>query len=451
MNLKHASCILLAALALRIGYVLLFFEPTHLEAEDQLIYLSLAEAILQGNWSALTPERTPGYPLFLAGVFYLFGKEYLPLLMLQAVIDSFTCVLISLLAFKVFRRGFVLAGMLAAVNLNMIVLSSMALTDSLFLFLFTLGLLLSVLYLLEHKPAIFLASIALFGVATMVRSASYYLLPLLLILLLILGLLRGNHLRALVTLAAASLLVLGMTLSPQHWRNWDGYQATGFVSQGGTHLLGWGVPAVYQYSGMGAYDEGQKLARSRLEEALKHDGLASLPDNPFEASRYQTKVARSLFDDFGSYSMMKAWAVGAAINMAVPSAAFAPAVRAMDHPSFYATPGNGAVEKMWNYVTDASGVLYLTILATGTLTSLAFFLLFLAGWWFAWRDKMRFPHSVFVLFSLVILYFLAITGPIIGSKYRLPIEPIMTLFVVFFILRLHEHIINYYKRSEGCE
>jgi 4-amino-4-deoxy-L-arabinose transferase-like glycosyltransferase len=436
MSHSQVFFVLFAAFAVRVGYVLLFFAPAHLEAEDQLIYLSLAEAVSQGNWSALTPERTPGYPLFLAGVFFIFGKEYFPLLILQALIDGLTCVLIGLLAFKIFRRGFVLAGMLAVFNLNMVVLSSMALTDSLFLFLFTMSLLLSVLYMLERKSAYFLASIVLLGVATMVRSASYYLIPLLLMGLLVIGLLRGGRLRDVVSLAAVGLLVLGMTLLPQHWRNWDSYQATGFVSQGGTHLLGWVVPAVYQYSGKGSYDEGQRLARDRLEAGLQVMGVTALPVNPFEASSFQSQVAQSLFQEFGLASMLKAWIVGAAVNMAVPSAAFAPVVRSMEHPSFYATPGNGALEKIWNYVTDASGAFYLSILLAGALTSIMFFLLFLVGWWLSWGDKRGLPKPVIVFMTLVILYFLAITGPIIGSKYRLPIEPMMTVFVAYAIIRV---------------
>ena len=133
--------------------------------------------------------------------------------------------------------------------------------------------------------------------------------------------------------------------------------------------------------------------------------------------------------------MLKAWIIGSAVNMIVPSAAFAHVVRSMDHPSFYATPGKGALEKIWNYLTDASGWFYLSILVVGTLTSLAFCMLFLGGWWFAWRDKVRFPRSVLLLLTLVLLYFLAITGPIIGSKYRLPIEPVMTIFVAYALLR----------------
>ena len=59
---------------LRVGYIFQFFLPTYLEAEDQLLYIALAQSILQeGIWPALVSERTLGYPIILAGIFYIFG------------------------------------------------------------------------------------------------------------------------------------------------------------------------------------------------------------------------------------------------------------------------------------------------------------------------------------------------------------------------------------------
>ena len=427
--------VLFAAFSLRILYTLLFFSSTHIEAEDQLLYLSLAESISNGSWSAITPERTPGYPIFLAAVFFFFGQEYWPVLIIQALIDALTCILIGLLAIKVFGRGGVLAGMLAAINLNMIVLSAMVLTDSLFLFLLTWSLLLAVSYIRECKPAYFISAIALLGLATMIRSAGYYLIPLLMMALLVAALSHRSQMRDLFSMIVVSLLALGATLSPQHLRNWNTYQSTAFISQGGTHLLGWVVPAVYQYSGKGSYEEGQGLSSKHLKAHMVASGMTTLPPNPFEASSFQSTVAVSMLQEFGMGSVLKAWVVGNAINMAAPSAAFAPVVRSMEHPSFYATPGNGAFEKLWNYVTDTSGWLYLSILVTGTLTSLVFCMLFAVGWLFALRDKLESGRQALLLLTLVLLYFFAVTGPIIGSKYRLPIEPVMTIFVTYAILR----------------
>ncbi len=438
MTGKQISLVLLTAFAIRVVYILSFFSPVHLEAEDQFLYLSLADAVAKGDWSALTPERTPGYPLFIAAIFAIFGREYVALLITQAMIDSLTCVVTGLLATKILGKGGLLTGMIAAVNLNMIVLSSMALTDSLFLFLFTVTLLTASHYILEKRPVDLLVTMGLVALATMVRSASYYLAPLLLMGLLLYGVTVGSRLRQSLSLAIGSLLILAVVLSPQHWRNWGDHQATGFVSQGGTHLLGWVVPAVYQYSGKGSYEEGQQLAKARLDQELQRRDMTTLPVDPFMASSLQSQVTRSIFQEFGLPSVVKAWVVGAMVNVVVPSAAFAPVVRAMDHPSFYATPGRGAAEKIWNYVTDTSGALYLSILLGGALSAATFSLFSLIGWWLSWGNRSGISRPLMVLMTGVVFYFLAITGPIIGSKYRLPIEPIMTIFVAYTVIRLAE-------------
>ena len=39
---------------------------------------------------------------------------------------------------------------------------------------------------------------------------------------------------------------------------------------------------------------------------------------------------------------------------------------------------------------------------------------------------------VFILFMLIV-YFLIITGPVIGIKYRLPLEPVLILFATYFL------------------
>ena len=289
---------------LRVGYIFQFFLPTYFEAEDQLLYIALAQSILQeGIWPTLVSERTLGYPIILAGIFHIFGSEYFLVVMLQALIDSFTCVLIGLLAVKILQKNIgVIAGILSAFNLNMIILSSMALTETSFLFFFTLSNLLLAHSILEKKSKYLYAGLAFLALSTMVRSASYYLLPLTLFYLLLLVFLRDYKFSKLMPLFAVSTTIIGIILLPQHLHNWDENRSTDFVSQKGAHILGWVVPAVYQYSGMGSYDDGQKLAHSRLEGELKKEGLISLPNDPFEASRYKVRVAYSIFEDFGYFA-----------------------------------------------------------------------------------------------------------------------------------------------------
>ena len=152
----------------------------------------------------------------------------------------------------------------------------------------------------------------------------------------------------------------------------------------------------------------------------------------------QIKAAKDALEDLGLMNMLHAWSVGAAINMLTPSAAYMPAVRAMEHPSFYATPGDGAVEKLINYINNTNGLFYLFTITIGTLISIVFIIIFMSGLYkmvrLAWVENRN--REILFLSLFIIIYFLTITGPIIGVKYRLPVEPIMTLFFAYAVSNL---------------
>jgi hypothetical protein len=160
-------------------------------------------------------------------------------------------------------------------------------------------------------------------------------------------------------------------------------------------------------------------------------------NNPFKNSDYKMQVAKEARLDLGFLNMLHAWSVGTAINLLAPSAAYAPEIRAMEHPSFYATPGDGAIEKLLNYVTNTDGLLYLSIITIATIISLVFLIISMFGFYKMtkprWFERQNIAILLFSLF--IIIYFMAITGPIVGVKYRLPIEPIMTMFFSYTLVR----------------
>jgi 4-amino-4-deoxy-L-arabinose transferase-like glycosyltransferase len=103
---------LFAGLALRLWWILHYGQTT----VDARVYGEFARNLLQhGTYGfgttipgvAVTPSliRLPGYPLFLALCFRLFGIEnYLAVMLVQALIDLGTCVLIAALATRLFSR-----------------------------------------------------------------------------------------------------------------------------------------------------------------------------------------------------------------------------------------------------------------------------------------------------------------------------------------------------------
>ena len=427
---KDVTLLFLVALLVRVGYALFFVEPEYFLTEDQALYIQLAQQLPGSGLLGIPSERVPGYPLFIASIYTLFGEELWNVISIQILLDSINCVVIALMAKTLFSKGFWIAGILSAVNLNMVILSVSLLTDTLFLFLFILFLF-SLLQYLQNERTRWLVLLVLFiSLATLVRPSSYYLLPILLIGLVSWRLWHRDTILKIGTLVVLYSVIVGVLLGGIHQRNYQQYGSTALVSQTGTHLLGWVVPATYQYSGQGSYQEGQKLAREGLASALQRDQLEVLSPNPFESSSYQANVGKDILFELGFLNMLKAWVVGSTINLLAPSVAYTPALRSMEHPSFYETEGNGIVEKLFNYIKNSNGFLYLSILAVGTIISIIFTMLALIG---VFKMISALPPITVTTLLLLVGYFFVITGPIIGVKYRLPIEPILTLFVTFFL------------------
>ena len=51
----------------------------------------------------------------------------------------------------------------------------------------------------------------------------------------------------------------------------------------------------------------------------------------------------------------------------------------------------------------------------------------------------RKSKEIILLSLYIIIYFIAITGPVVGVKYRLPIEPIMTIFFSYALVVVRKH------------
>jgi 4-amino-4-deoxy-L-arabinose transferase-like glycosyltransferase len=98
----HTFLAVLAGLALRLAFVHWF--PT--TTDDSATYLQLARnwvdhhvyGLSQNSQLVPTDLRTPGYPAFLAGVALLFRRSMQAILLSQAVLDVFTCILTAALA-----------------------------------------------------------------------------------------------------------------------------------------------------------------------------------------------------------------------------------------------------------------------------------------------------------------------------------------------------------------
>jgi len=186
--------ILIAALAIRLYFSFITKKEV---AGDQHTYDAIAMFLLKYRSFMIaegTPTAyiTPLYPLFMAGVYACFGHSYLWMRIIQAVIGTFSCLVVYLIAKEAFDKRVALLSLLLA-SLHYFFISYGTLLNSESLFMFFLAL--SVLFLLKLCKSGSFVDAALFGLfssfTVLTRSAHFLFIFLAVALLLLLPKLSG--------------------------------------------------------------------------------------------------------------------------------------------------------------------------------------------------------------------------------------------------------------------
>jgi len=451
MSRRIAVIIFLTALVLRLGYIGFIYEgPESLVQEDSGLYLLLADTLKQSYVTGMAPpddlagmftERTPGYMYFVAGFKTFVSDSHLPIVIAQAIIDAIVCVLGGYLAGFFHQRLILPAGMLAAFNVNMIVNSSLILSDGLFMLPFIGGLIASAAYIRAPSFAAVLAATVLFSGALLVRPVLLYFPPVLIVFFVLTA--WRHRIPVVQSLSHVGVIALGFVLiiGPILLQNQKDYGHLAYVSQTGTHALFWIYPQAQEFAN--GVPREESVAEMRLQLQAYQDKLGGAGDqnNPFVADAELKTVASRALWGMGLGAIVKAWGVGSVINLVSPGIISSPLVRKMVRPSFISTPGANPVEKIWNYFA-ANKLFTLVILPAAVFTTLLWLLAGLSLLQLYPRisryqdvKSSCFLDPAQTLFLLVVgTYILAVTGPVVGVKYRLPLEPMFDIFLAASLL-----------------
>jgi hypothetical protein len=90
----------------------------------------------------------------------------------------------------------------------------------------------------------------------------------------------------------------------------------------------------------------------------------------------------------------------------------------------------------------------------GTIMSLVFLIFTMLGIYRMIKSRWFVEignREALIFFLFVVIYFIAITGPIVGVKYRLPIEPIMTVFFSYTLVGFRRSKLNNNKQQVNNE
>jgi hypothetical protein len=425
-----ALLVRLTNLAFLRGHAAFFAEP------DTLGYWALGAALANPGTFASTllsmTDRTPLYPLLLGAIRSIFGDAPRMVALTQAVIDAGTCALIAALGATISPRIGLIAGVLAALSATLVVFSTQILTDSVFVFFFTLMLYAGARFLIRPTPALAILAGLAGGLALATRPAVAALLAAAVPLIFLVALRQRRRLAP--AFIAALLFAAGAAapIAPVLLRNVVHYGSFSLTSQTGDHLALWIVPLVTERAYGTPYQTTVDRMEAAYQRALAQRG-ANVQSNPFDRAAVMAALAREEMAKLPVTAFAKAWLEGMVVNLGAPALLADPRVRVLPKPSFYNTPGAGLWQKARAYLLDDPGRYQLLLLA-GLIAILPMLALETVGFVMLARSL---PWAA-VFAAGVLAYFLLVNGPVATPKYRLPMEPVLIVLAAIPLARLSE-------------
>ena len=405
------------AAGLRFGvFLAAVSSPRRFWSQDDREYLGIARHLHDsylvsfGHWFDLGLRRPPMYPLFLRGIFEVFGWHYAAVVVAQIVISVATVGLVYWLAGLLLpgRLPFV-AAFLLAIDPASIVFANQLMTETVFAFLLTLALCLLVTSMQRWQATGAALAGLLLGGAVLTRPVALY-LPLLL-LSAVIAVSRGRR-RASLVLAAALLAGFAVPAGGWLWRN---HHTTGVATI--STIEGYNM---WHYRAVGALVEsGQKPwdARAFVEAQLAPHVRRG--ENAAEISREQLRVGLHVLADH-PVGAAKSWGRGEARLLFGPARAETATLLV----------GRTKVREPWL----RAAVVGNELITLATLVAAAMGVAALA--------MGRFGASKLWLLVVAAAYLLVVSaGPEAYSRFRVPVAPLLVV--------LAAAAVPWFKRGRG--
>lgn len=381
----------------------------------------------QGDWAAwlrgdvlLKVERMPGYYWFLAGLRSIGIESVAGVAAVQAAIDALTCSVVAALGALHSRRVGLIAGGFAALCPTLIVHSTLMLQDTLFIALFLPALLCGALAVRRADWRWAIAAGLLIGVAMMVRAVAQYFILITPLLLMAGAVLNGARPARAGVIAAAFAVAAATVLAPQAYRSLIGQGVFYPTTQTGLHALYWLVPLVRMTETGRTFNAESAANAADVNGELSRRGIDQTTMSPYERDALFRELARERLLAMPPARIAQAWTQGAIVTLFAPATLSDGRVRALPRPSFYETPGGSLPVRAYHYFFGAFGTFQAIILSSSLLSFLSLITLTIGGLALIRRSPLAALGA-----ALVIGYFLAVSGPTSGPKYRMPIQPIL--------------------------
>ena len=380
--------------------------------------------------------RPPVYPLFLAGVYSLFGHKPYIAIIIQILLGSLTCAFVYKIG-EVFvqkEAGFI-AGLLLALDFPTAIYTNLLMAETVFIFLFLLTLYFVLKFFKEGKRTYLIYSGIFLGLSALCRPIIQYFIILMVPLFLVVY--RKDIKRGLLS-CLFYLLVFLVVITPWAFRNYITYDSLKLTAMPGWNLLFYNAAYLESYR-QGGYDNLENI-RENMKTEIDRAFIGRDIVSPFERTQlYQEKALEKIFAYPGLYT--KIHLIGILKIFATPT--FPPSERIfgvpLDEPTTRAI-GKGFVTENFAkalgnlirfFIQDWKALLYLPPLLLYLL-----FLYLMTGYGLYQIIKKRDSLLIFSLCLLIIAYNVLLGGAAGIARFRIPLMPYINLIAGYGLYQL---------------
>ncbi len=395
--------------------------------EDQIMYWDWSLKNAYTPYNLIEPklllERMPGSFLFFQLAAWLVGENLFNILIIQIIVDAINCLIIAFIARTLNKNLFILAGLVSAFSPLMIIVSSQILSDTIFLFFFSFAIL-CILNFAKYKKENLIYLGALFlGLALFTRVVVLPLIFLAPIFIFYISHREKYNILKIIKITSIFFIISFSLVAPRIFYNYNNYNTISLTSQSGSHFAHWVLPAILDFA---SYEKKTQY-KENLEEL--NETLVVM-ENPFEQSELLQKEAFNFLLATEKKLILLAWGKGAMLNILGPPFVIDKRFRNLPHPSFYENDRN-LLKWLTSIFNKDEFKKYKILLCISVAFSFLFLTLSSYGAYLIYKNY--FKSAVF--FLIIVLYFLAVTGPVFSPKYIHPIMPILIILEVLALKR----------------
>ncbi|MFC2165497.1 ArnT family glycosyltransferase [Acidobacteriota bacterium] len=447
---KHWIVIILAIYILTRLLFLGFVHPWNPETEKEIIlqkdakgYHELARSLMEHHRFAYSSTedpntlRTPLYPIFIAGIYTLFGFEPWVVLLFQIVIGALSCLLLIFTLRRLFNKQIALiAAFFFAIDPLQIVFTVSLISDVLFVFLLVIA-----FYWFSRgftseaqgKNIVYYGlSGFFFGFSALIRPISQY-IPVVVIFFFLVW--YRHKLKEALKYSGAVLLMFLLAITPWLIRNYHHFGHIAISSSGSQNLLlEYAVPMVQQKRNQSMKTVQEDLL-AESEQMMRADGLDPQSLNSFQKSKYYQKLAIKCIKQ-DPVHFMQTYFMGVVHCFAeIDSSSFTTQL-GIKMPKVDIKATNNIIELVKKFISakGTTGIVIASVILPYLMVS---YLGAVVGFFVSWK---RYNWGALLWCLLMASYFVFVTGVAGCARFKIPAVPFYLAFTGIGLYFLFEKI-----------